>query len=193
MELTPVEAPSSGTKWHKPDAPKFWYEAKNEAGESYYWHVTTQESRWDKPKGGFVSVHQQQMLAAKTTHKEAKKARVVQENKYFHGEHKSDVMRAMPDMSKVDPYGGGGWSSVEERVPQQQVDMGLPKRSEKMQPVIDKSEVRNIEYKEKTVSSVRSNSFGLVPDSDNSSSVSKPVITFRKRKNLSVRERGEDD
>ena len=43
--------------------------------------------------------------------KDAKKARVVQENKYFHGEHNSDIMRALPDMSKKDPY-GGGWRTV---------------------------------------------------------------------------------
>jgi len=198
MIMNPVVAPSSGTKWHKPSAPKFWYEAKNEEGASYYWHVTTQESRWDKPKGGFVSVEEQQKLTQKAVSKEAKKARVVEENKYFHGEHKSDIMRAMPDMNKKDPYGGGGWSKVNERVTEQQVDLGLPERREKMQPVIDKTEVRNIQFKEKTLSSVRANSssFGLVPDSDSSSSsvaVSKPVISFRKRKNHSVRERGDDD
>lgn len=195
--LAPVAAPTSGTKWHKPGAPKFWYEAKTEEGVSYYWHVTTQESRWDKPKGGFITVREQQELASKKVDKEAKKARVVQENKYFHGEHNSDIMRALPDMSKVDPYGGGGWSRVvEDRVMDQQVDLGLPERSEKQQPVIDKFEERKYEFKEKTVSSVRANSFGLVPDtSDTNSTVSmsKPVINFRKRKNVNVRERGEDD
>eukprot|EP00092_Neocalanus_flemingeri_P016091 GFUD01017415.1.p1 GENE.GFUD01017415.1~~GFUD01017415.1.p1 ORF type:complete len:352 (+),score=105.88 GFUD01017415.1:52-1107(+) len=198
MDLNPVVAPSSGTKWHKPSTPKFWYEAKNDEGASYYWHVTTQESRWDKPKGGFVSVAEQKALTAKASDKVAKKARVVQENKYFHGEHNSDVMRAMPDMNKKDPYGGGGWSRVEEREEEQPVDLGLPQRREKMQPVIDKAEVRHVVYKEKTVSSVQANnSFGLVPDSDSSSSssvgISKPVINFRKRKNHSVRERGDDD
>jgi len=196
MSLNPVVAPSSGTKWHKPNAPRFWYEAKTEEGVSYYWHVSSQESRWDKPKGGFVSVEEQQELAAKAVNKEAKKAKVVEENKYFHGEHNVDIMRALPDMSVRDPYGGGGWKQVhQEKVVEQPVDLGLPQRREKMQPVIDKSESVRVEFKEKTVSSIDS-SFGLVPNSDSISigaNVTKPVINFRKRKNLSVRERGEDD
>jgi len=196
MALEPVIAPTSGTKWHKPSAPKFWYEAKNDEGVSYYWHVTTQESRWDKPKGGFITVEEQKMLASKKVDKEARKARVVQENKYFHGEHNSDIMRALPDMSKKDLYGGGGWSRVQQRVEDQPVDLGLPSRSEKQQPVIDKFEERTYDFKEKTVSSVQARSFGLVPDDGDSSSavsISKPVINFRKRKNVSVRERVDDD
>ena len=45
---------------------------------------------------------------SKKVDKGAKKARVVQENKYFHGGHYSDIVRALPDMNKKDPYGGGG-------------------------------------------------------------------------------------
>jgi len=198
MTLAPVQAPTSGTKWHKPSGPKFWYEAKTEDGVSYYWHVTTQESRWDKPKGGFITIEEQTMLASKKVEKEAKKARIVEENKYFHGEHTRDIMRALPDMSKKDPYGGGGWSKVPERVVEEEavVDLGLPARSEKQQPVIDKFEERTYEFKEKTVSSVQRNSFGLVPDNSdtiNPVNISKPVINFRKRKNNSVRERQSDD
>ena len=55
---------------------------------------------------------------------------------------------------------------------------------------------RTYEFKEKTVSSVQRNSFGLVPDNSDTSNpvnISKPVINFRKRKNTSVRERQSDD
>ena len=51
---------------------------------------------------------EQQELASKKGDKGAKKVRVVQENKYFHGGHYSDIVRALPDMNKKDPYGGGG-------------------------------------------------------------------------------------
>ena len=73
----------------------------------------------------------------------------------------------------------------------QQVDLGLQERNVKQQPVIDKFEERKYEFKEKTVTSVRANSFGLVPNTSNTSStvsISKPVINFRKRKKF--RERG---
>jgi len=196
LSLNPVVAPTSGTKWHRPSAPKFWYEAKTEDGTSYYYHVSTQESRWDKPKVGFVSVEEQYQLASKRAEKDAKKARVAQEHKYFHGEHRSDVMRALPDMSAHDPYGGGGWSKVEEKFVEPPVDLGLPQRTERLQPVIDKFEERTYEFKEKTVKSVKDDSFGLIPkNSDETSTVTitKPVINFRKRKNVSLRERGDDD
>ena len=70
----------------------------------------------------------------------------------------------------------------------QQVDLGLQERNVKQQPVIDKFEERKYEFKEKTVTSVRANSFGLVPDISSTVSISKPVINFRKRKKF--RERG---
>ena len=48
----------------------------------------------------------------------------------------------MPDMSKNDPYGAGGWKRVEtEQVEAEaELDLGLPGRREAQQPVIDKSE-----------------------------------------------------
>ena len=41
LPINPIKASTSGTKWHKPAPPKFWYEAKNEEGHSYYWNVNT--------------------------------------------------------------------------------------------------------------------------------------------------------
>merc|ERR1712059_106943 len=72
-ELNPITAPSSGTKWHKPGVPKNWYEAKTEDGNSYYWHVHTQESRWTEPQGGFVSVEEQSKLVETKNNKERRK------------------------------------------------------------------------------------------------------------------------
>ena len=45
--IEPVAASTSGTQYHKgePAVPKFWYEAKNEEGESYYWHIESGQSR----------------------------------------------------------------------------------------------------------------------------------------------------
>ena len=44
---TPVTANAYGTKYHKESkTAKFWYEAKNEDGVSYYYNVTSGESRW---------------------------------------------------------------------------------------------------------------------------------------------------
>jgi hypothetical protein len=40
--LRPVKATSSGTRYHKETVNyKMWYEAKTEAGVTYYWHVET--------------------------------------------------------------------------------------------------------------------------------------------------------
>jgi hypothetical protein len=36
-----MEAPKSGTKWHKDSEPKKWYEAVSEEGHTYFWHVET--------------------------------------------------------------------------------------------------------------------------------------------------------
>ena len=41
----PVDAPKSGTKWHKDDTKK-WFEAKSDDGHIYFWHVETNGNRW---------------------------------------------------------------------------------------------------------------------------------------------------
>ena len=203
--IKPVSATAYGTKYHKESkTAKFWYEAKSDEGNSYYYNVTSGESRWDPPHNGYVSIAEQQELEDRKQEKVVKKMRVQHENKYFHGEHKrqAEVMREMPDMSKNDPYGGGGWSQVETSYSAEpQLDLGLPAKREKMQPVIDKTEERRQEFHEKTVSSMV-DKYGLVSGisepatSDNTEQpleVAKPKISFRKRKNISVRERTDDD
>ena len=44
-KLERVEAPKGGTKYHKPEDAKKWFEAKSEDGTIYYWHVETHQSR----------------------------------------------------------------------------------------------------------------------------------------------------
>merc|ERR1712059_229972 len=199
-ELNPITAPSSGTKWHKPGVPKNWYEAKTEDGNSYYWHVHTQESRWTEPQGGFVSVEEQTKLVETKHGKERRKKELIEESRSVHGEHitRDRELRALPDMSIKDPYGAGGWSSVEKKaVSTEKVDLGLPPKREKMQPVIY-AEPEKAVWKERTVETGSlGNSFGLVPsektEEGTNASYTKPVINFRKRKNQSIRQREDDD
>ena len=114
------------------------------------------------------------------------------------------MLRAMPDMGKHDPYGGGGWKKVQSEEyydDEPQSDLGLPAKREVQQPVIDKTEEVRLEFHEKTVASM-SDKYGLfgcssgpVQSTEDTEGlqVSKPTISFRKRKNMSVRERTGDD
>ena len=210
--FTPVQANAHGTKYHKDSkTARFWYEAKNDDGVSYYYNVTSGDSRWDPPRKGYVSIAEQQDLEDRKTEKVVKKMRVQAENKHFHGEHKrqTEMLREMPDMSKHDPYGGGGWKKIDAEPTfsaEAQIDLGLPAKREKQQPVIDKKEERRIEFHEKTVTSM-SDKYGLVSGATGSEEagpgaaaeesqgleISKPKISFRKRKVMSVRERTDDD
>ena len=205
--FTPVSANAYGTKYHKESkTAKFWYEAKNDEGVSYYYNVTSGESRWEPPHNGFVSIADQQEIEERKHEKAAKKARIVEENKHFHGEHRTQeiLVREMPDMSKNDPYGGGGWKKVATQEPsssyssEPQLNLGLPSKREKQQPVIEKTEEKRMEFHEKTVASM-SDKYGLTGEAgiDQSQAegleVSKPKISFRKRKVISVRERTDDD
>ena len=76
LKIAPVKATSSGTRFHNPPPPKFWYEAKNEDGQSYYWNTNTKESRWDPPHSGYVSIAEQEELQQKKDEKRMKKAQV---------------------------------------------------------------------------------------------------------------------
>lgn len=189
-DITPVAAPTSGTKWHKPGVPKNWYEANTAEGHKYYWHVHTQESRWDAPPCGFVSIAEQTKLANKKVEKAVKKVKVAEESREIHGEHvtREREIRALPDMSIKDPYGGGGWSAVEKYWAEEPVavDLGLPAKKEK-QPVIEAHPDHIPVWKEKTVETG-----SLGDNQEDTASYSKPVITFRKRKNQSIRQREDD-
>ena len=58
---------------------------------------------------------------------------MAEENKYYHGQHtvQAAVLREMPDMSKHDPYGSGGWRKAEPATApsiaaEPQLNLGLP-------------------------------------------------------------------
>ena len=202
----PVTASGHGTKYHKESlTARFWYEAKNDDGVSYYYNVTSGKSRWDKPHAGYISIAEQQQLEEEKQEKAAKKARIAEEHRTLHGQHRSEeiLLRAMPDMGKHDPYGGGGWKKVQSEdyyQPEPQHDLGLPAKREVQQPVIDKTEEVRLEFHEKTVASMSDKyglfgSSGLAQNTEETEGlqVSKPTISFRKRKNMSVRERTGDD
>ena len=42
-------------------APEVWHETLNPEGYSYYWNVDTQETCWEAPEEGFVSLFDQQL------------------------------------------------------------------------------------------------------------------------------------
>ena len=203
----PVAASGHGSKYHKESkTARFWYEAKNDDGISYYWNVTSGKSRWDKPINGYISIAEQQQLEDEKQEKAAKKMRLAEEHRAVHGEHRSEerMFRAMPDMSKKDPYGGGGWKKIQTQdfEPEPDLNLGLPGKREVQQPVIDKSEEIRLEFHEKTVANM-SDKYGLFgglgeasaqdTDSTEGLAISKPTISFRKRKNMSVRQRTDDE
>jgi len=180
--IAPRKATISGTKWHNPPPPKYWYEAKNEDGHSYYWHTNTKESRWDSPPDGYVSIEEQEELQNKKEEKKFKKAKIIREQK----EKFTPKPETEAKPEKIDAYGGRGWQTVEAPAPTPKVNLGLPEqRPDKYTPVIQAVPDRQITFKEKTIGS-------LGGDSSSDGAGSKPAIVFRKRKNQSIRQRGED-
>lgn len=177
MVIAPRKAVASGTKWHNPPPPKFWYEAKNEEGHSYYWNTNTKESRWDPPPEGYMTVDEQKEIQNKKDGKKIKKAKVVvqQREKFAQPE---------PEPEKADVYGGRGWQKIEEPAPTPKIDLGLPaQRPDKFAPVIQAVPDRQVTFKEKTIGSLESAEGQGI----------KPAIVFRKRKNQSIRQRGADE
>lgn len=61
--LKTIKAPTSGTKWHNEPGTKKWYEAKSDEGYTYYWHVETNQSVWEPPAEGYVSLREQNQPA----------------------------------------------------------------------------------------------------------------------------------
>jgi len=182
--IAPVKATTSGTKWHKPAPPKFWYEAKSDDGQVYYWNTNTKESRWDAPPSGYVSISEQQDLFNKKEEKANKKAQMMayQQEKFAKKKVEEELDSIASD-PKLDKYGSSGWTTVESAPVKEKVDLGLPDaRENRLAPVIQAKPEKQYTFKEKTIGSL----------GGESEVGAKPVITFRKRKNQSIRQREDD-
>jgi len=57
--LKVIQAPTTGTKWHNEPGTKKWHEAKSDEGYTYYWNIDTNESRWEAPAEGYLSIKEQ--------------------------------------------------------------------------------------------------------------------------------------
>ena len=99
--------------------PQLWYEAKDEDGNIFYYHIKTSESRWhaasiletkyvignifrwDAPPWGFLSIEEQEQIEAQQKMKEYSKEKIINEQREVHGERrKAEIIhKAMPDMS----------------------------------------------------------------------------------------------
>merc|ERR1711936_510013 len=84
----------------KEGTPKLWYEAKDEDGNIFYYHIKTSESRWDAPPWGFLSIEEQEQIEAQQAMKEYSKEKIIYEQQEVHGERrKAEIIhKAMPDM-----------------------------------------------------------------------------------------------
>lgn len=122
----------------KPVATKTWYEAKSEEGHTYYWNVNSNESSWEAPKEGYISIEEQQQISETETRlqenqkkeaneevrawaarEEMKKFKKVEEPKVV--EYPGPILGPAP---KVDPY--GSWKPVEKKI-EKPINWQLPK------------------------------------------------------------------
>ncbi|KAJ8909597.1 hypothetical protein NQ315_005661 [Exocentrus adspersus] len=158
---------------------KIWHEAQSKEGQIYYWNVLTNETSWEPPKEGFLSLKDQRDEKDKQTAKELKdvdKARriegiqrmqvVKQEEEEERARLARDqlkqyrVQEDIPepvygpiiDPGKNDPY--GKWQTVKQS---ENIDLQLPVQQEYIEcPVVVEPEPFVKEFKEKTVDSLAS-------------------------------------
>ncbi|KRT86931.1 hypothetical protein AMK59_2021 [Oryctes borbonicus] len=159
---------------------RLWNEAKNDEGRSYYYNVLTNESIWETPKEGFVSITEQGHGMDERTKRQLKindkqrimDVRVMQEEMKREAEEtraaaareKMKERRVSPEpiptvsgpileSGKTDPY--GKWQKVESST--KQIDLQLPKQEYEEYyeiPAFTEIEPPPKEFKEKTVESL---------------------------------------
>lgn len=168
--LKKVEAPTSGTKWHKSEA-KMWYEAKQN-GTTYYWNVETMESCWEPPPEGFLSLKEQKNINKKQEKREMKRAKTIEASQAIHGTKSEEISVTQGPQPKATPY--GQWTTVESPVDVGPVDYQVPKVKEAPQANVTMHSDKLTKFEEKKTPSLGGNS--------SNSTSSKPAIVFRKRK-----------
>jgi len=182
--------------------PSLWCEARTEDGDTYYWNVKTNESVWEKPKEGFMTLDEYEKLneiaIRQQEEKQEKEMRNTIENageiaSRFNREQLKKYQKITeelkpaeePSTSYAGQYGGqpfGKWETVVEVKESKPIDLELPKQNIKYIAVpassVDEPPVKK--FKEKTITKL-----------DDVSDVSS---VFKKRKfgNKNIR-RGTDD
>lgn len=190
---------TSGTKYHnKPRDTKLkmWYEAKTEAGVTYYWHVETKQSRWTAPPEGYFSIGEQEDVNRKHNARENRKIEKIYEQQAIHGKEEEEFADVAPEANSDDdddsddddgPPGGervkidhgpyGKWQVVEkkrEKREEEKIDFQAP-RNRSGAPVVAAAAVakEKVEFKFKQKA---------MPSLGNSSSGGGGEAFFKKRK-----------
>lgn len=182
--------------------PSLWCEARDEEGNTYYWNVKTNESKWSKPKEGFMSLQEYQSLNEIAVKQQEEHKQKVMKNtienadeiasKYNREQlkkYKKITEEAKPveeaTTSYAGQYGGqpyGKWQTVESKRESKPVDLELPKQDFTYIAVqassVDEPPVKK--FKEKTITKLED-----VSD----------VPSFFKKRNIRMRNirRGTDD
>ena len=83
----------------------------SEDGNTYYWHVESSASRWDRPPEGYLSIKEQEEINQKHDDKETKKIYNMYQSQAIHGRHKDeDDQESFGPGAKPSPY--GAWQTV---------------------------------------------------------------------------------
>lgn len=182
--------------------PSLWCEARTEDGDTYYWNVKTNESKWVKPKEGFLTLaeyeklnevaikqqedrqHQEMKSSIENANEIASKYNREQLKKYKKRTEEKIPEEEAPSTSYAGQYGGqpfGKWETVRVR-DTKPVDLELPKQNFTYIAVttatIDEPPIKK--FKEKTITKLED--------------VADVSTVFKKRKfgNKNIR-RGTDD
>ncbi|CAH1154245.1 unnamed protein product [Phaedon cochleariae] len=156
---------------------KIWQELKSKEGNIYYWNTLTNETVWEPPVEGYLTIKEQREELDKETAKQLKEVdkqrkiealQRVQEQKADDKEEKARLAREkmkerrvaddipepvygpIIDPGKNDPY--GKWETIKES---KNLDLQLPARHDQFEcPVVYEPEPIAKEFKEKTVESL---------------------------------------
>lgn len=123
---------------------KKWYEAKSPEGTSYYWNTESQESSWDIPSEGFLTLDEQKKIEeAKNKRKEKKAKKLAQ----------ASTVTAAPVMHGPAPRPQvyDAWETVSKE-PEPQIDLGLPELPQEDYYYVPEIKTKSeVSFKEKTV------------------------------------------